>query len=91
MTRSSHQTPLQRLTTTGAEIRKENIVEETAVDLLALNDVQELYSFATLLATPNDLVELLAGHIVSEGYTSINIHRDSFKMKDNEHYVVEYH
>ena len=91
MTRSSHQTPLQRLTTEGVKILKENIVEETAVDLLALNENHELYSFATLLATPDDLVELLAGHIVSEGYTSTDIHRDSFKMKDDEHYVVEYH
>ena len=91
MTRSNLQTPLQRLTSTGVEIRKEHIVEETAVDLLALNDQNELYSFATLLATPNDLAELLAGHVVSEGYASKNIERKSFVIRDDGHDVVEYH
>lgn len=91
MTRSSHETALQRLTTAGVEIRKENIVEETAVDLCALDNHQELYSFATLLATPTDLAELLAGHIVSEGYISKNVDRDMFVIKTEEYDVVEYH
>ena len=91
MTRSSHETALQRLTTAGVEIRKENIVEETAVDLCALDNHQELYSFATLLATPTDLAELLAGHIVSEGYVSKNVDRDMFVIKNEEYDVIEYH
>ena len=44
------------------------LLRESAVELQALNAMNELYSFATLLATPIELVELLAGHLISEGY-----------------------
>ena len=70
MNDGSSQLPLQRLTKEGSSIQKEAIVEETAIQLDALNPEGNLYSHATLLATPIDLIELHAGHILAEGYVS---------------------
>ncbi len=89
MNRSSHHTPLQRITTTGADIQAEHLVKESAVKLQALNDKNKLYSFATLLATPIDLVELLAGHLISEGYAT-SIQRESITQNDQDGYAVSY-
>ena len=89
MNRSSHHTPLQRLTTIGADIQAEHLVKESAVELQALNDKNELYSFATLLATPIELVELLAGHLISEGYAT-SVQREFITLKDNNEFTVSY-
>ena len=70
MNDGSSQLPLQRLTKEGSSIQKEAIVEETAIQLDALNPEGNLYSHATLLATPIDLIELHAGHILAEAYVS---------------------
>ena len=89
MNRSSHHTPLQRLTPIGADIQSEHLVKESAVELQALNDKNELYSFATLLATPIDLVELLAGHLLSEGHAT-SIKREFITLNDQDGFSVSY-
>lgn len=89
MDRSSHHTPLQRLTASGAEIQAEHLVKESAVELQALNDMNEVYSFATLLATPIDLVELLAGHLISEGYAT-SIEQEFITLNDQDGFTVTY-
>ena len=48
-------------------VEKETIVEETAIQLRAINSDNEEYTHATLLATPSNLIELHAGHLFSEG------------------------
>lgn len=90
MNRSSHHTPLQRLTMSGADVQAEHLVRESAVELRALNDMNEFYSFATLLATPIELVELLAGHLISEGYETSSIQRENITRSDQDGYVVSY-
>ena len=89
MNRSSHHTPLQRLTTTGTDIQAEHVVNESAVVLQALNDLNEYSSFATLLATPTDLVELLAGHLISEGYAT-SIQREFITLNDQDGFTLSY-
>ena len=89
MNRASHHTPLQRLTTTGTEIQAEHVVNESAVVLQALNDLNEYSSFATLLATPIDLVELLAGHLISEGYAT-SIQREFINLNVQDGFTVSY-
>jgi FdhD protein len=89
MNRRSHHTPLQRLTISGADIQAEHLVKESAVELQALNDMNELYSFATLLATPIDLVELLAGHLISEGHAT-SVQREFITLKDQDGFTVSY-
>ena len=66
------------------------LLRESAVELQALNDKNELYSFATLLATPIDLVELLAGHLLSEGYET-SIQRASITQNEQIGFAVSYH
>jgi len=90
MNRSNHRTPLQRLTMSGADVQAEHLVRESAVELQALNAMNELYSFATLLATPIELVELLAGHLISEGYETSSIQRASITQNDQDGFVVSY-
>ena len=60
--------PLQRLSDSGVEIRKETVVEECAIQLTAINNNGNIYCHTTLLATPIDLIELHIGHLYSEGY-----------------------
>jgi formate dehydrogenase accessory protein FdhD len=67
--------PLQRLSDSGVEIRKETVVEEFAIQLTAINNNGNIYCHTTLLATP----------IVDE-VPSINHFEHSF---DN-HHVVHY-
>jgi len=90
MNDGSSQLPLQRLTKEGSSIQKEAIVEETAIQLDALNPEGNLYSHATLLATPIDLIELHAGHILAEGYVSCDLAIESFVHKQTPHHVIEY-
>jgi len=89
MNKSTHHTPLQRLTMRGADIEAEHLVKESAVELQALNAMNELYSFATLLATPIDLVELLAGYLISEGYAT-SIQREFITLNDQDGFAVSY-
>ena len=89
MNSSSHHTPLQRLTTTGADIQAEHLVMESAVKLQALNDLNEYFSFSTLLATPIDLIDLLAGHLISEGHVT-SIQREFINLSDQDGFTVSY-
>ena len=75
----------------GADVQAEHLVRESAVELQALNAMNELYSFATLLATPIELVELLAGHLISEGYETPSIQRASITQNEQIGFVVSYH
>ena len=91
MSDGGSQLPLQRLTQNGSHIEKETIVEESAIELYALDQSGNFYSHATLLATPFELIELYAGHIHSEGYSSSTLTLDSFKIQDSPQLHVEYH
>ena len=90
MNDGSSQLPLQRLTKQGSSIQKETVVEETAIQLNALNNEGETYPHTTLLATPVDLIELHAGHILAEGYVSCPLTIESFVHKQKPHHIVEY-
>jgi len=83
--------PLQRLTNDGTEILREIIVDETAVRLDALDEKGDIFTHSTLLATPIDLIELHAGHLLSEGYVENGHSFTSFSIKDKPFYVVKYH
>ena len=83
--------PLQRISSNGMEIEKEIIVEETAIQLNALDSDGDMYTHTTLLATPVDLIELHAGHLVAEGYISPTVSLDSFNHETTPHHIVEYH
>ena len=85
-----HQIPLQRITESGSSIEKESIVVETAIQLNAFDENGQSITHATLLATPTDLIELHAGHILSEGYTSDTLRRESFVHIDTLHHTVQY-
>ena len=82
--------PLQRLTLEGSNIKQEIIVEETAIQLNGLDERGELFTHATLLATPIDLVELHAGHLVSEGYVEQIDSRDSFTVRNDVSIYVDF-
>ena len=83
--------PLQRISRSGVEIEKETIVEETAIQLDALDSDGNMYTHTTLLATPVDLIELHAGHLVAEGYISPTVAVDSFTHETTPYHVVEFH
>ncbi len=83
--------PLQRLTNDGAKILREIIVDETAVQLNALNEKGDTFTHSTLLATPMDLIELHAGHLYSEGYVDNDPSFNSFSIEQKPFYVVKYH
>ena len=83
--------PLQRLTADGNKILREIIVEESAVRLDAIDGDGNPYSHATLLATPMDLIELHAGHLLSEGYVDDSPTFSSFSLEEHPFYVVKYH
>ena len=85
-----HQIPLQRITESGSSIEKESIVVETAIQLNAHDENGQSITHATLLATPTDLIELHAGHILSEGYTSDTLTKDSFFHIDAPYHTVQY-
>lgn len=82
--------PLQRLTLEGSNIKQEIIVEETAIQLNGLDERGELFTHATLLATPIDLVELHAGHLVSEGYVEQIDSRDLFTVRNDVSIYVDF-
>lgn len=82
--------PLQRLTLEGSNIKQEIIVEETAIQLNGLDERGELFTHATLLATPIDLVELHAGHLVSEGYVEQIASRDLFTVRNDVSIYVNF-
>ena len=82
--------PLQRLTLEGSNIKQEIIVEETAIQLNGLDERGELFTHATLLATPIDLVELHAGHLVSEGYVEKIDSRDLFTVRNDVSIYVDF-
>jgi FdhD protein len=82
--------PLQRLTLEGSNIKQEIIVEETAIQLNGLDERGELFTHATLLATPIDLVELHAGHLVSEGYVEKIDSRDLFRVRNDGSIYVDF-
>ena len=82
--------PLQRLTGEGSIIKKEVIVEETAIQLNGFDENGEFFTHATLLATPIDLVELHAGHLVSEGYVEQIDSRDLFTVRNDVSVYVDF-
>lgn len=82
--------PLQRLTLEGSNIKQEIIVEETVIQLNGLDERGELFTHATLLATPIDLVELHAGHLVSEGYVEQIDSRDLFTVRNDVSIYVDF-
>lgn len=82
--------PLQRLTLEGSNIKQEIIVEETAIQLNGLDERGELFTHATLLATPFELVELHAGHLVSEGYVEKIDSRDLFTVRNDVSIYVDF-
>ena len=82
--------PLQRLSDSGIEIRKETIVEEFAIQLTALNKLGEVYCHTTLLATPMDLIELHMGHLYAEGYIDEVPSLDHFDHSVDQHHIVHY-
>ena len=82
--------PLQRLTLEASNIKQEIIVEETAIQLNGLDERGELFTHATLLATPIDLVELHAGHLVSEGYVEQIDSRDLFTVRNDVSIYVDF-
>lgn len=90
MTNGAKELPLQRLTTSGLRLQKEAIVEETAIRLDAKNSLGGMYTHTTLLATPTNLIELHAGHLLAEGYISSPIHRSDFALEQSPHITVEY-
>tara|TARA_B100000212_G_scaffold148635_1_gene111695 strand:+ start:494 stop:1309 length:816 start_codon:yes stop_codon:yes gene_type:complete len=90
MNKGFNQVPLQRLSNLGTDVLGENIVRETAVELRALNENNDPYTFATLLATPINLVELLAGHITTEGYALKPVTHASIVQSDKPYFSVEY-
>ena len=63
MVEGGKELPLQRFLSSGMHVEKETIVEETAIQLRAINSDNEEYTHATLLATPSNLIELHAGHL----------------------------
>ena len=85
-----HHIPLQRVTESGSSIEKESVVVETAIQLNALDENGQLFTHATLLETPIDLIELHAGHILSEGYTFDTLTKDSFVHIDTPHHTIQY-
>ena len=85
-----HHIPLQRITESGSSIEKESVVVETAIQLNALDENGQPFTHATLLATPIDLIELHAGHILSEGYTFDTLTKDSFVHIDTPHHTIQY-
>lgn len=82
--------PLMRLLVDGTSIQKETIVKEVAVELHALSkeDYYEVYS--TLLATPTNLIELHAGHLVSEGYIHEKPSVDKIHVHESSNLQVLY-
>ena len=82
--------PLQRLTIEGSNIKKEIIVEETAIQLNGLDQNGDFFTHATLLATPIDLIELHAGHLVSEGYVEQINSRDLFRVRNDASIHVDF-
>jgi len=90
MNKGYNQVPLQRLSNLGTDVLGENIVRETAVELRALNENNDAYTFATLLATPINLVELLAGHITTEGYALKPVTHASIVQSNEPYFSVEY-
>ncbi|MCH2644850.1 MAG: formate dehydrogenase accessory sulfurtransferase FdhD [Candidatus Poseidoniaceae archaeon] len=85
-----HHIPLQRITESGSSIEKESVVVETAIQLNALDENGQLFTHATLLATPIDLIELHAGHILSEGYTFDTLTKESFVHIDTPYHTIQY-
>ncbi|MEC8609902.1 MAG: formate dehydrogenase accessory sulfurtransferase FdhD [Candidatus Thermoplasmatota archaeon] len=90
MVEGGKELPLQRLLSSGMHVEKETIVEETAIQLRAINSDNEEYTHATLLATPSNLIELHAGHLFSEGYIHSPPIRSDFKHSFNLHHAVLY-
>ena len=82
--------PLQRLSDSGVEIRKETVVEECAIQLTAINNNGNIYCHTTLLATPIDLIELHIGHLYSEGYVDEVPSINHFEHSFDKHHVVHY-
>lgn len=82
--------PLQRLSDSGVEIRKETVVEEFAIQLTAINNNGNIYCHTTLLATPIDLIELHMGHLYSEGYVDDVPSMNHFEHSFDKHHVVHY-
>ena len=85
-----HHIPLQRITESGSSIEKESVVVETAIQLNALDENGQPFTHATLLATPIDLIELHAGHILSEGYTVDTLTKESFVHIDTPYHTIQY-
>lgn len=82
--------PLQRLSSSGIEIQKETIVEEHAVQLTAIDIHGDVYTHTTLLATPIELLELHAGHVLSEGYVRDIPQFDSFEYRFQGSHTVHF-
>ena len=82
--------PLQRLSDSGVEIRKETVVEEFAIQLTAINNNGNIYCHTTLLATPIDLIELHMGHLYSEGYVDEVPSMNHFEHSFDKHHIVHY-
>ena len=82
--------PLQRLSKSGIEIRKETVVEELVIQLTALDKTGEVYCHTTLLATPTDLIELHMGHLYAEGYLDEVPLVDHFDHSFDTHHIVHY-
>ena len=90
MVEGSKEIPLQRLLSNGMHVEKETIVEETAIQLRAINSENEVYTHATLLATPSNLIQLHAGHLFSEGYIHSPPIRSDFKHSVKPHHAILY-
>ena len=90
MSNGQKKLPLQRLSKSGIEIRKESVVEELAIQLTALDKTGEVYCHTTLLATPTDLIELHMGHLYAEGYLDEVPLVDHFSHSFETHHIVHY-
>ena len=90
MSNGQKKLPLQRLSNTGIEIRKETVVEEFAIQLTALDKTGNVYCHTTLLATPMDLIELHMGHLYAEGYLDEVPSVDYFNHSFDTHHIVHY-
>ncbi|MBA4734390.1 MAG: formate dehydrogenase accessory sulfurtransferase FdhD [Candidatus Poseidoniales archaeon] len=90
MSNGQKKLPLQRLSNTGIEIRKETVVEEFAIQLTALDKTGNVYCHTTLLATPMDLIELHMGHLYAEGYLDEVPSVDHFNHSFDTHHIVHY-
>lgn len=90
MSNGQKRLPLQRLTFEGSNIKQEVIVEEVAIQLNGFDEQGDFFTHATLLATPIDLIELHAGHLVSEGYVEHISSSELFSVRNDSTIHVDF-